>query len=107
MPVDADMYRSCPIVHIKRQDILEAESFPIPGRFPYFKDLVIHTVRVCLPGGKEVQEGSQAIRIEDLLASLGINPVEVVVVKNGNLVTEGEFAGGEDVIRIHRISHGG
>jgi sulfur carrier protein ThiS len=64
-------------------------------------------VRVHLPGGKEVEKVTESVRIEDLLAILGINPVEVVVAKNGTLVTEKESAGGEDVIRIYRISHGG
>jgi sulfur carrier protein ThiS len=64
-------------------------------------------VRVHLPGGKEVEKVTESVRIEDLLAILGINPVEVVVAKNGTLVTEKESAGGEDVIWIYRISHGG
>jgi sulfur carrier protein ThiS len=64
-------------------------------------------VRIHLPGGKEVERGEESVCIDDLLTILGINPVEVVIAKNGVLVTEIEFAGGNDEIRIHRISHGG
>jgi sulfur carrier protein ThiS len=64
-------------------------------------------VRICLPGGKEVERGSETVRIEDLLAMLGINPVEVVIAKNGDLAIENEIASGEDVIQVYRISHGG
>jgi sulfur carrier protein ThiS len=64
-------------------------------------------VRVYLPGGKEIEWGAESICLEDLLAVLGINPVEVVIAKNGVLVTENECTGGEDEIRVYRISHGG
>jgi sulfur carrier protein ThiS len=74
---------------------------------PIHPNLIDCMVRVHLPGGKEVEKVTESVRIEDLLAILGINPVEVVVAKNGTLVTEKESAGGEDVIRIYRISHGG
>jgi len=64
-------------------------------------------VRIHLPGGKEVERGGQPVRLEDLLEELQINPVEVVIAKNGELVTETEWAVGEDLIRIYRTSHGG
>jgi sulfur carrier protein ThiS len=67
-----------------------------------------HTmVRVYLPGGREVDRGPEAVAIEDLLHALGINPVEVVVAKNGALTTESDITEGEDVLRVYRISHGG
>jgi sulfur carrier protein len=64
-------------------------------------------VRICLPSGRVVERETASVRIEDLLTELDINPVEVVIAKNGELVTEIESAGGEDEIRIYRISHGG
>ncbi len=64
-------------------------------------------VRVRFPDGREMERGSVSVRIEDLLADLGINPEEVVIAKNGSLVTELETVGGEDEIRVYRISHGG
>jgi sulfur carrier protein ThiS len=60
-----------------------------------------------MPGGKEIDRGIESIRIEDLLILLGINPVEVVIAKNGVLVTENEWTSNEDEIRVYRISHGG
>ncbi|MDD1673992.1 MAG: thiamine S protein [Methanomicrobiales archaeon] len=51
--------------------------------------------------------GQDPIRIEDLLHKLGINPVEVIVARNGELTPESEITLGEDVIRVYRISHGG
>jgi sulfur carrier protein ThiS len=64
-------------------------------------------VRVYLPGGETVEREAKPVRLEDLLRDLGINPVEVVIARNGMLISEIEIAGGEDEIRIHRISHGG
>jgi hypothetical protein len=64
-------------------------------------------VRIHLPGREEQERHGEPVRIEDLLRELGINPVEVVIAKNGELVTEGEYAGEKDVVRIYRISHGG
>jgi sulfur carrier protein ThiS len=77
------------------------------GRFhPWFTN-VVSMVRVYLPGGEVVERGARPLRIELLLSDLGINPVEVVIAKNGRLVPEIEYADGEDEIRIYRVSHGG
>jgi len=45
--------------------------------------------------------------VEDVLLQEGINPLEVMVSRNGNLVTEDTVLGSDDEIRIIRISHGG
>ena len=45
--------------------------------------------------------------IEDLLVSLGINPLEVIVSRDGILVPEGTPVSTDDAIRIIRIAHGG
>jgi sulfur carrier protein len=42
-----------------------------------------------------------------LLQELGINPLEVIVSRNGKLVPEQTVIGGNDQIRIIRIAHGG
>jgi sulfur carrier protein len=42
-----------------------------------------------------------------LLHDLGINPLEVMVARNGTLVPEQAAIGGDDEIRIIRIAHGG
>ena len=45
--------------------------------------------------------------VEDVLLQEGINPLEVMVSRNGNLVTEDTVLGSDEEIRIVRISHGG
>ncbi|ABS56634.1 thiamineS protein [Methanoregula boonei 6A8] len=65
------------------------------------------SMRVLLP--------DQGIRVIDwgpgtvaaLLQELGINPLEVMVARNGALVPEQAAIGGDDEIRIIRIAHGG
>jgi sulfur carrier protein len=41
------------------------------------------------------------------LNELGLNPLEVIVSRNGTLVPEQAVIGGEDEIRVIRIAHGG
>lgn len=45
--------------------------------------------------------------VEAILQKEGINPLEVMVSRDGKLVTEDTLVGGEDELRIIRISHGG
>ena len=45
--------------------------------------------------------------VEQVLLEAGINPLEVVVSRNGNLITEDTIVETEDVIRVIRIAHGG
>jgi sulfur carrier protein len=45
--------------------------------------------------------------VEEVLVSLGINPLEVIVSRDGILVPEGTPVSTDDEIRIIRIAHGG
>ena len=45
--------------------------------------------------------------VEAILKKEGINPLEVMVVRDGKLITEDTLVGGDDELRIIRISHGG
>jgi sulfur carrier protein len=45
--------------------------------------------------------------IEDILKDLGINPVEVIVARNGKVVSELDRIADEDEMRIIRVVHGG
>ena len=45
--------------------------------------------------------------IEYLLSDLGINSLEVIVSRNGKLVSDDTVVGADDEIRIIRIAHGG
>jgi len=45
--------------------------------------------------------------VEQILSDLGINPLEVIISRNGTLVPEDAIVEADDEIRIIRISHGG
>jgi sulfur carrier protein ThiS len=45
--------------------------------------------------------------VSRVLLSLGVNPVEVIVSRDGKVIPEDTFLGPDDVIRIIRVSHGG
>lgn len=64
-------------------------------------------MRVILPDKSckelHIEEGV----IEDILENLNINPVEVIVARNGKVVSELDRIADEDEMRIIRIVHGG
>ena len=64
-------------------------------------------MKIVLDDGiiKEVAVGKALI--EDVLNDLKINPVEVIVAKNGKITSEYDEVGSEDQIKIIRIIHGG
>ncbi len=45
--------------------------------------------------------------VEQILLKAGINPLEVLVSRNGNLISEDTVVEDEDEIRVIRIAHGG
>jgi sulfur carrier protein len=45
--------------------------------------------------------------VEAILQQEGINPLEVMVSRDGKLITEDTLVSGNDELRIIRISHGG
>jgi len=47
------------------------------------------------------------VTVEAILQNEGINPLEVMVVREGKLITEDTLVSGDDELRIIRISHGG
>jgi len=57
-------------------------------------------------GTNRTFEGGPAT-VSEVLLSLGVNPVEVIVSRDGKLIPEDTVLGPEDVIRIIRVSHGG
>lgn len=64
-------------------------------------------MKIALPDGVRREIAVEAARIEDILKDMGINPVEVIVAKNGRIVSECETAGDGDELKIVRIVHGG
>jgi sulfur carrier protein len=51
-------------------------------------------------------EGAPAT-LSQVLLSLGVNPVEVIVSRDGRVIPEDTVLGPDDEIRIIRVSHGG
>jgi len=66
-------------------------------------------MKLISPDGsiKEIKIEDKDMPIENLLKELGINPVEVIIAKNGKIVPEDETVTNEDVIKIIRVIHGG
>ena len=64
-------------------------------------------MKITLPDGSKKEMAVHNARIEDILKELGINPVEVIVAKNGKIVAEEENAGFADELKIVRVVHGG
>jgi len=62
---------------------------------------------IALPDGSRKEMAVENARIQDLLLDLGINPVEVIVAKNGRIVPEEEMAGSRDELKVVRVVHGG
>jgi sulfur carrier protein ThiS len=64
-------------------------------------------MKIILPDQEVRTIEKSTVTVEKLLSDLGINPLEVIVSRNGILVPEGTSVGADDEIRIIRISHGG
>jgi len=64
-------------------------------------------MRLILPDRSTRVIGACPATVEQVLQQEGINPLEVMVSRDGNLVTEDTVVGGDDELRITRISHGG
>ena len=62
---------------------------------------------VCLPDGRIVMPEGDPVPVSSLLLSLGINPLEVIVTRNGRLVPEDAVISCRDEIKIFRVAHGG
>ena len=57
-------------------------------------------------GTVQTFEGNPAT-VSQLLLSLGVNPVAVIVSRDGKVIPEDAALGMDDEIRIIRVSHGG
>jgi sulfur carrier protein ThiS len=63
-------------------------------------------IKLIKPDGSSVEIEHEA-PIESILEDHKINPVEVIVAKNGTIVSEFESAQSGDEIKVIRIIHGG
>ena len=64
-------------------------------------------MKIVLQDGSKIEIAAQDTTIENVLKRLGINPVEVIVAKNGKIVSEDETADSKDELKIVRVVHGG
>ena len=64
-------------------------------------------MQITMPDKSIIELAVEENRIEDILEELEIISEEVIVAKNGRIVTEEETAGGSDELKIVRIVHGG
>jgi len=64
-------------------------------------------MKIVLDDGTTKELQIEEAVIEDILARLEINPVEVIVAKNGKITSERDFVYSDDQLKIIRIIHGG
>jgi sulfur carrier protein len=64
-------------------------------------------MKLILPGRSIREIDPAPSTVEAILQKEGINPLEVMVSRDGKLITEDTLVSGDDEIRIIRISHGG
>jgi len=64
-------------------------------------------MKLVLPDQKTITIDRVPAPIEQVLLELGINPLEVIVARNGKMISEDTVVEGDDEIRIIRIAHGG
>jgi sulfur carrier protein ThiS len=64
-------------------------------------------MKVVLDDGTTKELQIEEAVIEDILAHLEINPVEVIVAKNGKITSERDLVQSDDQLKIIRIIHGG
>jgi sulfur carrier protein len=64
-------------------------------------------LKLIMPDGKAREIRVEKSSIDKILEALSINPIEVIVAKNGKIVSEYEGVEDEDVVKVIRIIHGG
>lgn len=64
-------------------------------------------MKIIFPDGTVKDTEIEKTSIDNLLKDLKINPVEVIVAKNGKIVLVDEMIIDDDEIKIVRVIHGG
>jgi sulfur carrier protein ThiS len=64
-------------------------------------------MKLILPDQKTITIERVPAPVEQVLLDMGINPLEVIVVRNGKMISEDALIQADDEIRIIRIAHGG
>jgi len=66
-----------------------------------------YLMRLQLPDGTIHDAGTDPKTAASLLAGFGINPLEVIVTRNGKLIPEDATVSGNDEVRVFLVAHGG
>jgi sulfur carrier protein ThiS len=64
-------------------------------------------MRLQLPDGTIRDLSGDAKTVASLLTDCNINPLEVIVTRNGKLIPEDATVSGHDEIRVFLVAHGG
>lgn len=64
-------------------------------------------MRLQLPDGTILDAGADPKPAASLLARYNLNPLEVIVTRNGRLIPEDAIVSGNDEIRVFLVAHGG
>lgn len=64
-------------------------------------------MKLHLPDGTILDAGMEPKTAAVLLSSYSINPLEVIVTRNGRLIPEDATVSGDDEIRVFLVAHGG
>ena len=64
-------------------------------------------MKIILPDKSVREQSGSPKTVETLVRDLGFDPIEVLVARNGTLVTEDALLEDADEVRIIRIAHGG
>jgi len=64
-------------------------------------------MKLILPDQKTITIERAPAPVEKILLEMGINPLEVIVARNGKMISEDTVVQENEVIRIIRIAHGG
>ena len=64
-------------------------------------------MHVHLPDGTIQYVSGEPVSVAALLTGCNINPLEVIVTRNGRLVPEDATVSGDDDIRVFPVAHGG
>jgi sulfur carrier protein len=64
-------------------------------------------MRIHLQDGTARSFDGGPARVWEVLLALDLNPAGVIVSRNGKLIAEDTLLGGDDEIRVTRVSHGG
>ena len=64
-------------------------------------------MQVHMPDGTTQNIRGEPVSVGALLAGCNINPLEVIVTRNGRLVPEDAIVSEDDEIRVFPVAHGG